>query len=102
MSLSHIIILGIIMLIVIPPEKLPEAMRNIARVFNEIRRSTTGVWDDIKRDAALRPEDIFKHQANQHAHTTEHQQNAIVEPTVSVSANEHKEEIKDGSKPEST
>lgn len=60
MSISHIIIVALVMIIVIPPEKLPEVMRNIARVFNELRRSTAGVWDDIKREAAVRPEDLFK------------------------------------------
>lgn len=55
------IILGIILIIVIPPEKLPEVMRNIARVFNELRRSTAGVWDDIKKDAVIKPEDILKY-----------------------------------------
>jgi len=61
MSISHIIIVALVMIIVIPPEKLPEVMRNIARLFNDLRRSTSGVWDDIKREAAVRPEDLFKH-----------------------------------------
>jgi Sec-independent protein translocase protein TatA len=59
MSFSHIIILGIILIIFIPPEKLPDVMRNIARFINDLRRNTTGVWEDIKRDAAVRPEDIY-------------------------------------------
>jgi len=82
------------MLIVIPPEKLPEVMRNIARTFNDIRRSTAGVWDDIKRDAALKPEDLFKHQQ------TAADQNSFVDQTLA--STENKEENKDGSKPEST
>lgn len=60
MSLSHLIILGIIALIVIPPDKLPEVARQLARILNELKRSTSGVWDDIKRDAAFRPEDLLK------------------------------------------
>jgi sec-independent protein translocase protein TatB len=62
MSISHLVILGIILIIVIPPEKLPEVMRNIGRVFNDLRRSTVGVWDDIKKDAELKPSDLLKHQ----------------------------------------
>lgn len=61
MSLSHIVILAIIAIIVIPPDKLPEVMRNLGRFVNDLRRNTLGIWDDIKRDAALRPEDLEKY-----------------------------------------
>jgi len=61
MSFSHLVILGIILIIVIPPDKLPEVMRNIGRVFNDLRRSTAGVWDDLKKEAEIRPSDLLKH-----------------------------------------
>lgn len=54
------IVLGIIVLIVVPPEKLPEVMRGIGRFMNDVKRQTSGIWDDIKKDAAFRPEDIIK------------------------------------------
>lgn len=54
------IILALVAIIVIPPEKLPEVARNVARFLNDIRRSTSGVWDDIKKDAMLKPEDLMK------------------------------------------
>ncbi len=54
------IVLGIIVLIVVPPEKLPEVMRGIGRFMNDVKRQTSGVWDDIKKDAAFRPEDVIK------------------------------------------
>ena len=60
MSMSHIIILVIIAVIVVPPDKLPDFARQIARFINDLRRSTTGVWDDIKKDAMLKPEDLIK------------------------------------------
>ena len=47
MSLSHLIILGIILLIVIPPEKLPEIMRNLGRFVNDLKRHTSGILDDV-------------------------------------------------------
>ena len=59
MSISHIIILLIIAVIVIPPEKLPEVARQVARFFNDIRRTTAGMWDDIKKDAVFKPEDLL-------------------------------------------
>lgn len=60
MSLSHLILLGIIALIVIPPEKLPDTARQLARLFNDLKRSTAGIWDDLKQDAMLKPEDLLK------------------------------------------
>jgi len=101
MSISHIIIVALVMIIVIPPDKLPEVMRNIARVFNELRRSTSGVWDDIKREAAVRPEDLFKHnQKNAHQPMQETQH---VTDTVAVSQEQNhqphtKADSSDGSK----
>ncbi len=63
MSFSHLVILGIILIIVIPPEKLPEVMRNIGRMFNDLRRSTSGVFDELKREAEFKPSDLLKTQA---------------------------------------
>jgi sec-independent protein translocase protein TatB len=60
MSLSQMIIIGIIILIVVPPEKLPEVMRTIGSFLNDIRRQTSGVWDDLKKDAAFKPDEVFK------------------------------------------
>lgn len=60
MSISHLIIFGIIALIVIPPDKLPEVARQLARFINDLKRNTTGVWDDLKKEAAFRPEDLLK------------------------------------------
>ena len=51
MSFSHMIILGIIALVVIPPEKLPEVARQLARFISDLRRSTAGIWDDLKQEA---------------------------------------------------
>lgn len=50
MSLSHLIILGIIMLIVIPPEKLPEIMRNLGRFVNDLKRQTDGIFKDVNSE----------------------------------------------------
>ena len=60
MSLSHLILLAIIALVVIPPEKLPDTARQLARFFNDLKRSTAGIWDDLKQDAMLKPEDLLK------------------------------------------
>ena len=59
MSLSHIIILAVVLIIAVPPEKLPELMRNLGRLINDLRRNTSGVWDEIKKDAAVKPIDFY-------------------------------------------
>lgn len=54
------ILLAIIALIVIPPDKLPDAARQLARFINDLKRNTAGIWDDLKKDAAFKPEDLLK------------------------------------------
>ena len=60
MSISHIIILLFIAVIVIPPDKLPETARQVARFFNQLRRLTGGMWDDIKKETNFKPSDLLK------------------------------------------
>ncbi len=68
MSLSHIIILGIVLVIAVPPEKLPELMRNLGRLFNDLRRNTSGVWDEIKKDASVDPISFYNTNTTQNTH----------------------------------
>lgn len=64
MSMSHLIILGIVILLVVPPDKLPEIMRNIGRLVSDFRRQTRGIFSDVTdefRDMkSLTPEDMRK------------------------------------------
>jgi Sec-independent protein translocase protein TatA len=64
MSISHLIILGIIILIAVPPEKLPEIMRNIGRLIGDLKRQTNGIFSeistDLKKDIKLTPQDMLK------------------------------------------
>ena len=60
MSFSHMLILGIIAIIVIPPEKLPEVARQIAKFLGDLRRMTSGMFDDLKEQVVLTPEELMK------------------------------------------
>lgn len=59
MSLSHLIILGIIALIVIPPDKLPELARQLAKFIYELKRSADQIMGEIKQEAFIKPENIL-------------------------------------------
>lgn len=59
MSLSHLIILGIIALIVIPPEKLPELARQLAKFIYELKRSADQIMGEIKQEAYIKPDSIL-------------------------------------------
>lgn len=55
LSLGHLILFGVIALIFVGPEQLPEVARTIARLLNELRRATadfqsqfTGGVDQVK------------------------------------------------------
>lgn len=59
MSMSHLIILGVIALIVIPPEKLPEMARQLAKFIYDLKRTADSVMNEIKQEALFKPEDII-------------------------------------------
>ena len=59
MSFTHMLILGVVALLVIPPEQLPEMARQLAKLIFELKRSTAGLFDELKQDAIFKPEDIL-------------------------------------------
>jgi len=62
MSFSHLLILGIIAVLVVPPDKLPEVARQIAKFIGEMRRMSSGIFDDLNQPPKLKPEDMLKRQ----------------------------------------
>ncbi len=71
MSISHLIILGIVILLVVPPDKLPEIMRNLGRLVNDFKRQTSGIFSEVSdelkdvksqitSDVKLTPDDMRK------------------------------------------
>lgn len=51
LGMSEIILLSVMALIIIGPKQLPEVARTIGRFINDLKRSTEGLKDDIKRQA---------------------------------------------------
>ena len=54
------ILLAIIAVIVIPPDKLPEVAKQVAQFIRELKRMTSGVFDELRQDVVLKPEDMMK------------------------------------------
>lgn len=52
LSLGHMILFGVIALIFVGPEQLPEVARTIGRILNELRRATS----DFQSQFGLRDE----------------------------------------------
>ena len=59
MSFTHMLILAVIALIVIPPEQLPEMARQLAKLIFDLKRSTAGLFDELKQDAIFKPDDLL-------------------------------------------
>lgn len=96
MSLSHLLILGIIAVIVIPPEKLPEVARQIARFLGEMRRMTSGVFDDLREDVVLTPDDMLKKKQQKEKEQAEATTpTATVQATSSEATEEQKQKIQE-------
>lgn len=53
LGMSEILVLGILALILIGPDQLPEIARTIGKFLNELRRSTEGLTDDLKKQAKV-------------------------------------------------
>lgn len=96
MSLSHIIILGIVLIIAVPPEKLPELMKNLGRFFNDLRRNTSGVWDEIKKDASVEPISFYNTNTTQNSNSTPTPEKTVAEHSV-ADVVEKKEDSKNDS-----
>ncbi len=94
MSLSHIIILGVVLIIAVPPEKLPELMKNLGRLLNDLRRNTSGVWDEIKKDASVDPISFYNTNTTQNTKPPPEQ---IVTENVVAEVTEKKEDPKNDS-----
>ncbi len=60
MSIGELVLIGIIILLVVPPEKLPGLARDIGRFFNDVRRNTSGVWEELKKDVPNPAEELRK------------------------------------------
>lgn len=48
LSFTHIMVVLIVALIVLGPDKLPDAARSIARVVREVRRVSSGLKDEVR------------------------------------------------------
>ena len=64
LSGGEIVVLLLIGLVVLGPEKLPEAMRKFGRVYNEVRRIAGGIQRDVTSTFA-EPVDELRKTANE-------------------------------------
>lgn len=53
LGMSELLVLGILALILIGPDQLPEIARTIGKFLNELKRSTEGLTDDLKKQAKV-------------------------------------------------
>ncbi|MBL7544651.1 MAG: twin-arginine translocase TatA/TatE family subunit [Bdellovibrionaceae bacterium] len=51
LGMSEIILLGVLALLLIGPQQLPEVARTIGRFINDLKRSADGLTDEIKKQA---------------------------------------------------
>jgi len=68
--MSELILLAVLALIIIGPKQLPEVARTLGRLINDIKRSTAGLSDEIKKQAGMDFEiDDFMNQRKKSAQT---------------------------------
>lgn len=76
LGMSEIILLSVMALIIIGPKQLPEVARTLGRFINDLKRSTEGLKDEIKRQAMgdLEIEDYLRERKK-------NEENALAQPT---------------------
>lgn len=47
-GMQELIIIAVIALIVVGPKKLPDLAKTLGKVFNEFKKATEGITDDLK------------------------------------------------------
>jgi sec-independent protein translocase protein TatA len=58
MGLPELIIIAIIALMVVGPQKLPDLAKTLGKGFSEFKKATEGITDDLK--GALKDDEIQK------------------------------------------
>jgi TatA/E family protein of Tat protein translocase len=58
-GLPELIIIAVIALIVVGPKKLPDLAKTLGKGFNEFKKATEGITDDLK--GALKDDEKPKH-----------------------------------------
>lgn len=53
LGMSELILLGVLALILIGPQQLPEVARTLGRFLNDLKRSAEGLTEDIKQQARV-------------------------------------------------
>lgn len=53
LGMSELILLGVLALILIGPQQLPEVARTLGRFLNDLKRSADGLTEDIKKQARV-------------------------------------------------
>lgn len=89
LSFSHLVVVGIILLIFVGPEQLPEVARTIARFINELRRATQdfqGHFTNQFRDETQGFRDLHRQIMTPDAHPPAAPTTGHAEPTPSPDA----------------
>jgi Tat protein translocase TatB subunit len=89
MSIPHLIVLALIALIVLGPEKMPQAARTMGKFIAELRRMTgdfratvEGEMRELEREAALKE---MRKSFPEHVHYDLQEENQIAAPQQAVS-----------------
>jgi sec-independent protein translocase protein TatB len=59
LGFSEIIVLGVLALILLGPEQLPDLARKLGRFINELKRTTDGLKDEFK-NSGLDPKNLLE------------------------------------------
>ncbi|HEX7674499.1 MAG TPA: twin-arginine translocase TatA/TatE family subunit [Bdellovibrio sp.] len=88
LSIFEILFLAGLALIVIGPKELPEVARTIGRFLNELKRSTSGLTNELKQQARIDRIDLYEAPKKPTSHA-----GAAVEPTTTLSTESARSDV---------
>ncbi|ATE62397.1 Sec-independent protein translocase protein TatB [Thauera sinica] len=80
---SELVVIGVVMLIVVGPERLPKVARTVGHLLGRLQRYVSDVKSDIQREMQLEELKKLQEQVKQQAHTIE---SSVREQAASVEA----------------
>lgn len=81
LGMGELLVLAVLGLILIGPEQLPELARTIGRFINDLKRTTDGLTEDLKKQAKVDLDlDFMNPLKNQHKPPSQEELNKLLQP----------------------
>lgn len=94
---SELMLIAILALIVLGPERLPQAARTVGLIVGKIKRSMTGLQEELERQ--VRTEELKEKLKDPYATFIDDDTRAMFDPSFKKETKANNDEVEDSKKP---